>query len=158
MELFWGVEWGTEGQVWGRRHVWHRCKGCSSDASAVAAAAADARDGQGTRCNCLIIIHTDDAEHMRAVHITVCCTMVQPPDAEPRAPWVPASGGCALPAQKSREVLRSESEIILTGEKMTCAQRGFASTRRSWDDVKKVWMVAVTTPAFSCGVQGKTTT
>jgi hypothetical protein len=41
---------------------------------------------------------------------------------------------------------------------MTCAQRGFASTRRSWDDVKKVWMVAVTTPAFSCGVQGKTTT
>ena len=62
------------------------CKGCSSDASAAAAAAADARDCRGTRCNCLIIIHTDDAEHVRAAHITACCTMLQPPDAEPRAP------------------------------------------------------------------------
>ena len=24
----------------------------------------------------VIIIHTDDAEHMRAVHITVCCSIV----------------------------------------------------------------------------------
>ena len=135
----------------GRRMFGTGCKGCSSDASAAAVAAADARDCRGTWCNCLIIIQTDDAEHVRAAHITACCTMLQPSDAEPCAPWVPASGGCALPAQKSREVSRSELEIILTGEKMTCMMYGGSGTHRVWIEKSQEWKVTVYSPGFSCG-------